>query len=120
MKQLRAPFLVSVVSLGAGLVGCGQSAHPAAAVCPESAPAVGAPCDEGLRCEYGSDDPCPADEYRCVNGQFEQMPRPTCNPPEPPPPPPPPPTEPTPPTNPPPLPPGNPPGPGLRAVGSKA
>ena len=120
MKQLRAPFLVSVVSLGAGLSGCGQSAHPAAAVCPESAPAVGAPCDEGLRCEYGSEDPCPADEYRCVNGQFEQMPRPTCNPPEPPPPPPPPPTEPTPPTNPPPLPPGNPPGPGLRAVGSKA
>lgn len=80
MKILRAPFLISVVSLSA----CGQSAHPAPSVCPNEAPPAGSPCSEGLSCRYPTIAPCPDDTYTCVNGQFVQMPRPTCNPPEPP------------------------------------
>jgi len=140
MSPLRAPFLISVVSLSAGLSACGQSAHPAAAaVCPESAPAVGAPCAEGLSCQYGA--ACLVGGYRCANGEFEQMPPPTCDPPStaaapvepirpipagnPPPPSPEPvepigPANPPPPTNAPPPPVGNPPPPDFRAVGSKS
>jgi hypothetical protein len=83
MKILRAPFLVSVVSLSA----CGQSAHPVPTVCPSEAPTVGSACNDGLTCRYPTVAPCPDDTFECVNGQFVQRPSPTCNPPAPPPPP---------------------------------
>jgi hypothetical protein len=61
---------------------------PPASSCPEAAPGVGDACAEGLECHYGSQNICDADyqDFRCVNGAFDLLPRPSCNPPMPPPP----------------------------------
>ena len=92
MKTLRAPFLISV-SLGAAAAsGCGSSQGeitanpPPLTACPVSAPAPGEPCSGPVECHYGSESVCDADyqDFRCVNGAFDLLPRPSCNPPMPP------------------------------------
>ncbi len=102
-STLRAPFLMTLASVGAtSLAGCGSSGTSSGGsgppmnppmpapitACPPTAPAVGDPCTGELQCHYGSDDGCDPSyvDYRCVSGNIDLAPRPTCNPPEPPPP----------------------------------
>ena len=94
MKNLRAPFLVSVSLSAAGLSACGNGGAiertdnppPPVSACPVSAPDLGESCMGELECHYGGTSMCDPDyqDFRCVNGAFDLMPRASCNPPMPP------------------------------------